>query len=113
MIEEDIFNALKGLVSNRCYPLLMPENPSYTSIIYTRISSTPENTLNGGATIDLVRFQIDSYAETYSAARTLAASVRTAMEAAAFKGLLQTDEDFFEPDVTIYRVTQDYYVWRK
>ncbi len=113
MIEEDIFNALKGLVSNRCYPLLMPENPSYPSIIYTRISSTPENTLNGGATIDLVRFQIDSYAETYSAARTLAASVRTAMEAAAFKGLLQTDEDFFEPDVTIYRVTQDYYVWRK
>lgn len=113
MIEEDIFNALKGLVSNRCYPLLMPENPSYPSIIYTRISSTPENTLNGGATIDLVRFQIDSYAETYSAARTLATSVRTAMEAAAFKGLLQTDEDFFEPDVTIYRVTQDYYVWRK
>lgn len=113
MIEEDVFNALKGLVSNRCYPLLMPENPSYPSIIYTRISSTPENTLNGGATIDLVRFQIDSYAETYSAARTLAASVRTAMEAAAFKGLLQTDQDFFEPDVTIYRVTQDYYVWRK
>jgi hypothetical protein len=113
MIEEDVFNALKGLVSNRCYPLLMPQNPSYPSIIYTRISSTPENTLNGGATIDLVRFQIDSYAETYSAARTLAASVRTAMEAAAFKGLLQTDQDFLEPDVTVYRVTQDYYVWRK
>ena len=113
MIEEQVFDALKSLVSNRCYPLLMPENPTYPSIVFTRISSTPENTLNGGATIDQVRFQIDIYSETYAGAKALAASVRTAMEAASFKGLLQTDQDFFEPDVTIYRVTQDFYVWRK
>ena len=112
-IEQDIFNALDHLANSRVYPLVMPEKGTIPAIVYIRIASTPENTLNGGATIDQIRFQVDTYANTYAEAKSLSASVRTAMESASFKGTLQTDQDLFEPDVKLYRVTQDYYVWKR
>jgi hypothetical protein len=34
------------------------------------------------------------------------------MEGALVKGTLQTDQDLFEPDLKIYRISQDYYVWQ-
>lgn len=112
-IEQDIFNALDHLASGRVYPLVMPEKSVMPAIVFLRIASTPENTLNGGATIDQIRFQVDTYANTYAEAKSVSASVRTAMESASFKGTLQTDQDLFEPDVKLYRVTQDYYVWKR
>lgn len=113
MIEETIFNTLKTLVSNRCYPMVMPQNPTLPAIVYTRVASSPQNVLEGGSTIDQIRVQVDSYATTYSAAKSLAVSIRSAMETATFKGTLQTDQDFFEPDVKHYRITQDFYVWER
>jgi len=113
MIEQQIFDALKGLVSNRCYPIMMPEKPTFPAIVYSRIANVPYNTIVSASTLDQVRVQIDIYANTYSAAKTLSASVRTAMEAASFKATLQTDQDLYEPDVKVYRVSQDFYVWDK
>lgn len=113
MIEQDLFNALKGLVSNRVYPLVMPQSPTYPAIVYNRIAVNAQNVLEGGSTIDQVRFQVDTYATTYAGAKTIAAQVRVAVEAASFKGTLQSDQDFFEPDINLYRVSQDFYIWEK
>jgi|LakMenEpi03Aug12_release.lakeMendotaPanAssembly.Ray.scaffolds.fasta_scaffold669702_2 hypothetical protein len=113
MIETSIFNALKALVSNRCYPLQMPENPTYPAIVYSRIAGTPFNVLDTSASIDQVRMQVDCYALTYDGAKTLSDSVRGAMESAAFKGTLQFDTDLYESEVKVYRVVMDFYVWQK
>jgi len=113
MIEITVFDLLKSLVSNRCYPLVMPQNPTFPAIVYTRIASTPQNVLFGGTTLDQVRMQIDIYAKTYKAAKTLAKSVRTSMETAAFSATLQTDDDSFEPETDIYRVSMDYYIYER
>jgi hypothetical protein len=112
-IEQQIYTALSAIASGRVYPLVIPEKSPMPAIAYLRIASTPENTLDGGATIDQIRIQVDTYANTYAEAKTVSASVRTAMESASFKGTLQTDQDLFEPDVKLYRVTQDYYVWKR
>ena len=112
MIETSIFDALKNLVSNRCYPLLMPQDPTLPAIVFSRVASIAQNKLDSGASIDQVRIQIDCYASTYDEAKTLSASVRSAMEEADFKGTLQIDVDFYEPDLKIYRVVMDFYVWQ-
>ncbi len=112
-IEQDIYNTLKTLASGRVYPLVIPEKSVMPAITYLRIAYTPENTLDGGATIDQIRIQVDTYANTYAESKTLANSVRSVMESASFKGTLQSDQDLFEPDVKLYRVTQDYYVWKR
>lgn len=113
MIEQTIFNTLKNLSGNRVYPLVMPQNPTLPAIVYSRVSINPFNRLEGGSSIDQIRMQIDVYASTYSAVKSLAESVRTAMEAASFKATLQLEQDFFEPNLNIYQVTQDYYVWER
>jgi hypothetical protein len=113
MIEQSIFDALKGLVSNKVYPLVMPQKASLPAIVYSRIANNPQNVLEGGATLDQIRFQVDTYATTFFAARLLAAQVRSAMEGAGFKATLQTEQDFFELEVNYYRISQDYYVWER
>lgn len=112
-IETTIYTALSSLASGKVYPLVAPEKVTAPYIVYSRISSTPENTLDGGATIDLVRIQVDTYANTYSAVKLLAESVRSALEGSAAKATLQTDQDLFEPDLKVYRISQDYYCWQR
>lgn len=112
-IETTIYTALSSLASGKVYPLVAPEKITAPYIVYSRISSTPENTLDGGATIDLVRIQVDTYANTYSAVKSLAESVRSALEGSAAKATLQTDQDLFEPDLKVYRISQDYYCWQR
>ena len=112
-IEADLFNSLKTLVSNRVYPLVMPQKGTLPAIVYARIANNAQNVLEGGASIDQIRFQVDTYATTFAAARQLAAQVRSAMEGAGYKATLQTEQDFFEAEVNYYRVSQDYYVWER
>jgi hypothetical protein len=112
-IETTIYSALSTLASGKVYPLVAPEKVVAPYIVYSRIASTPENTLDGGATIDLVRIQVDTYHNTYSAVKSLAESVRLALESSGAKATLQTDQDLFEPDLKVYRVSQDYYCWQR
>lgn len=111
MIETDIFDALKDLVSDRCYPLMMPQNPVLPAIVYSRQASDPQYRLEGGSSLSQVRMQIECYAKTYDEAKAISADVRSAMEEASFKGTMIFDTDFYEPDVKLYRVIHDFYVW--
>jgi len=111
MIETDIFDALKDLVADRCYPLMMPQNPVLPAIVYSRQASDPQYRLEGGSSLSQVRVEIDCYAKTYDEAKSLSAEVRSAMEAASYKGTMIFDADFYEPDVKLYRVILDFYVW--
>ena len=114
MIEESVFTALRGLVSDRVYPLQMPQLPTLPAIVYTRIANTPQNVIYGRPTLDQVRIQIDAYATTYKGAKDLAQSIRDAMETSAtFSATLQTDDDFFQTDTDLYRVSSDYYIWER
>lgn len=118
MIEEDVLTALVGSppatsADERVYALVLPDESSYPAITYQRISNVPVNSLSGSSDLDQVRVQVDCWATTYGAAKALAGEVRTAMEAAAFKGLLVTDADEFDDVAKVYRVSMDFYCWQK
>lgn len=113
MIETELFDTLTDLVDGRCYPLVMPQNPVLPALVYTRQSSDPQYRLEGGASLNQVRIEVDCYADTYTDAKALSESVRLAMEAASYKGTLIFDSDFYEPEVKLYRVVMDFYVWEK
>ena len=112
MIEQTIFETLKGLANDRVYPLLMPQNPTLPAVVYTRVGNTPQYTLDCPATLDQHLFQFDAYAETYLEAVTLADQVRTALEQSSMKGTLQTSLDFYEnAPGGLDRVSNDFYLW--
>ena len=113
MIETEIYDALKSLVNDRCYPVLMPQNTPYPALAYSRQASDPQYRIEGRASLTQVRISIDCYAATYDEVKTLSDQIRTAMETASFKGTMIFDADFYEPDVKVYRVLMDFYVWEK
>ena len=126
-IEKVIYSKLSGdsdvsaLVATRIYPVNLPQKPTYPAIVYTRISGERAYSLGGPSDLASPRFQIDCFASTYSAAKDLASKIRSAIN--GFRGtvagvlvqgvFLENDNDIFEDDFSVYRVSSDYFIHYK
>ena len=118
MIDELVLLALKGSppatsAGDRVYKAPGEPGMTYPAITYQRIANQPVYSINGSSGIDRVRFQVNCWAATDGAARTLAAEARTAMEGASFKATLETDADDYDEGAKLYRVVMDFYCWEK
>ena len=120
MVEQEVLTALTAgspsptAAGDRVFALVLPQKVAAArvpAVSYQRVSNIPVVSLDGHSGLDHVRMQVDSWAGTYGAAKSLASEVRTAMTAAGFKGLLATDHDEFEPETGFYRVSADYLCW--
>lgn len=111
MIEGDIQAVLAPLVTGGCWPLVAPELTPRPYIIYQVISNPTQNTLDGDAGISNRRVQVDVWADSYGAAKGLAASITAAMKTAPFVNIKIGDNDLYEPEVKIFRVSMDFSVW--
>ena len=112
-MEEVIFAELSHLVASKVYPMAAPSNTTAPYMVYSRVAVTPEHNISGSASVDLLRMQVDIYAKDYSQVKQLAADARLSLESGAGKATLQSEIDLFEPDLPIYRVSQDYYFWKR
>lgn len=79
-VESNLFDALKGLVSNRCYPDVAPSNTVRPFITFQQVGGTAANFLET-AVVGLrnARFQVTCWADTRVAAAALARSAEDAM----------------------------------
>lgn len=119
-LEEKIFDqlsadtAIAAAVSTRIYPVIAPQNAAYPHVTYQRISGGQVNSLDGYGGTENPRIQIDCWAETYAAAKSLAKAVMDSMlEATAFTALMISDQDLSELDQPIYRVSMDFSCWHQ
>lgn len=117
-LEPKIYTALSGdsavsaVVSTRIYPMVLPQDVTLPAITYSRISGGQVNSMGGFSNLENPRVQVDVWAATYTAAKTLAALVHTAMGGATtYSAILISDMDLFEDDTKIYRVSMDFSVW--
>lgn len=128
-LEESIFTRLtvdhtgtKGLITARCYPVSLPQEPTFPAVTYWRVSSPGQLQAFGGPVgLAIVRFQIDCWDDDYKGARALAAQVRLAMD--GFSGLLggstgvQTSVsveggmDDYDPTTGWYLSSVDVVIW--
>jgi hypothetical protein len=118
VLEESIFAhlstvaALTTHVSTRIYPMMMPQNVTLPAISYQRISNAPQYSMSGPCGMDNPRIQVDVWTTGYGAAKAIGDQVRKAMNTAtAFKAVQLSDQDMFEPDLEIYRVSMDFSCW--
>lgn len=104
--------AVSALVGTRIFPVVMEEKGAWPRISYQRISGGFISSLSGYCGLEHPRIQVDCWARSYSVAKELAVKVRAAMAgAASFQSRMISDQDFYEPDVNIYRVSLDFYCW--
>jgi hypothetical protein len=106
---------VKG-ITTRCYPVMIPQSPTYPLILYARISGVRDHHLQGPSGLVRTRLQIEAWAETYAGAKTLATAIRGALDGytdltnGVGSCLLDNERDIYEPELSIYRVVHDYLI---
>ena len=113
MIQEQLQAVLAPLVAGRSFPNLAAQDTALPYIVYQRVVSVTHNTLQGTTDLQNTRVQIDVYAKTYASAQQLAAAVRSAMSTASFTNLQISDQDFYEAEARLHRVSLDYSIWSR
>ena len=109
-IEAQLQTLLGNLCSGRCYPLIAPEGTVSPFITFQKVSGIPDMDLDGPGR-ENCRFQFDVWGTTYSAAKTLAESAKTAMVGASFSNTPIMAMDLYEEVSKEYRVMLEYYIW--
>ncbi|WP_025917674.1 DUF3168 domain-containing protein [Herminiimonas sp. CN] len=108
-IETSISAALSALVAGRVYPAgSVPATPTAPYIVYQSITDRPENTLSSGVIKRNKRVQIDGYAGTYAAMKTLETGIQAAMPSIGTELMTQ---NLYEPDTKLNRTLQEYSCW--
>lgn len=132
VLEEGLFSylstygALVALISDRVYPLRIPQNAVMPCLTYQRIS-TPRILTHqtSGATGDLAhpRFQFDAWGATLAAVKAITdvlraalngktGSIGTAPNAFTIQAALVEDESpEYNPETKLYRCRSDYFIW--
>lgn len=111
--------AISNIVSDRIYPMPLPQHATLPALTYTRISTVRTYSLEADMRKARARIQIDSWATTDAVAYQLARAVRHAMS--GFYGsmsgtqvhliTIEDERDFFESQagiVGLVRVSQDH-----
>lgn len=94
----------------RIYPDVAPDDVARPFIIYSLIHGERPVAFDGVANLRNGHVQIDVYADTLSAARTLADHAVDALEAGANLGSA-TDSSGYEEDINLHRIIIDASLW--
>lgn len=113
-IEADLFNAIKGLVSNRVYPDVAPLGAVKPYLTYQQVGGDAVNFVDPTAPSKKNgRFQINVWGTTRSAVATLARQVEDTLRGTA--GLQTTvlgaPVATYEQDTQLYGSRQDFSFW--
>jgi hypothetical protein len=113
-----IFSLLTSLNSAKVYPNVAPQSEALPLIVYNIITNVPTNKKDGVSPLDTVRVQVSIFASTYTAACTLAASVRAALDGQ--RGTIGTvnvdhitfdsERDGYTEGADEYMIVQDYFL---
>ncbi len=110
-LQTSLQTALSGLASGGAWNLRAAQNTAPPYLVWQRIISSTNNSTTGASSVQNTRVQIDAYAGTYPAAETLANAIEAAIAACGIAGIKLSEQDFFEDDTKLYRVSQDFSLW--
>lgn len=69
-----------ALVASRIYPVVLPQEPTYPAITFSRVSSQRIEGVHTNPGMATVRIQITCWASTFDSAKSVAEQVRLALE---------------------------------
>lgn len=85
--------AIAALISDRAYPLELPQVPLYPCVVFTVVSAPTTHTHSGRRRLEPIRVQFEAFGETYD-------------DAVAVKDAIRTTLDLFRGDVNGVRVSR-------
>lgn len=117
MIQEDMYSLVSGATSPIAdvHPVRVPQNVAYPAVTLSR--QTTSRDMNFTEVENFVRsvFQVDIYAPRYTAAASLAESIKSALNnhrEGAIHGIrLDFELDASEDTADLFHILQQYTVW--
>lgn len=130
MIESAIYSLLSNdpgiaaLIQGGIWPVLMPEQVDYPAISYFCVDSPSVQTLLEASGLAHPRFQVNAWANDYTASKRVIEAVRLALDginsmtistasgAVQVRGIRWEDErDTYEHETRTFRTMRDFIVW--
>jgi hypothetical protein len=112
----DVIAALQALLQplaagGAWYAFRRDQTPADEYIVYQRVVSVPNVSMQGASNLQPTRFQIDIYAKAMQRAVSIEAALLTAVAGAPFPCVPVLVRDFYEADTGLYRLSRDFTVW--
>lgn len=112
-------DATVAAITTRVYPNFIPQAPTYPLIVYQKITGYRDHALTGPTGKAHPRFQVEAWAETYSAAKALANAIREALDGKALSSgsvvigssIIQSERDWYEDAAEAHRIIMDFNFW--
>lgn len=100
--------AVRSIVGDAIFSRVIWQGADVPAVTYQRVVRSPENHLNGPATLDRDRYQVNSWAMDEDQVDALAKAVRVALEAQNYMMDFEIDATY-EADTRRYGIRQDYF----
>ena len=111
---EDLQALLSPLASGSSwYGVNTTEPPAYPFIVFNRVSSTPNVSLQGPSDLQNTRVQIDIFSRSPAEAVSIESALEAAMAAWSVTNVPLSSQDMYEDAVKAWRVSKDYSVWAR
>ncbi len=109
-LQTELQAVLAPLATGGAWNLRTAQNTVPPYIVWQRVVSTINNSTLGASDVQNTRVQIDAYAREYPAVDALACAIAAAV-GGGFNGVKLSEQDFFEDETKLYRISQDFSVW--
>ncbi|MCK6052505.1 DUF3168 domain-containing protein [Moraxella osloensis] len=110
---QQLYPILSPLVGGRVFPMQRWEGADSANpyIIYSKVSSIPDNTMDGFSGHEYVRVQIDIYHEDYDELDALAIQVIDAISTGIPLSEFLNRQELPDDDTGLYRQSMDWQLW--
>lgn len=109
---EDVQALLNPLAAGGCwYGVNTTEPPNYPFIVWQRVVSTSNVTLQGASNLQNTRIQIDIYSRQISEAVAIENALEAVFANSTIGNVPISSQDMYEDAVKAYRIMKDYSVW--
>lgn len=110
-LDERIQALLAPLSAGGAHQDVAPQGVVKPYIVWLFVVSPVNNTLAGASNVQNTRLQIDAYATTPAARKTLNDAIVAAMAGAAFSNVQITGQYLFEAETKLFRALLEFSVW--
>jgi hypothetical protein len=111
---DDLQTVLAALVPSggAHYQVNVKKLPVLPYIVYMRIVSVPNVTLQGSSALQNTHFQIDIYSKGIAAAEAISKALLPALEAGPWKSVVErASRDMYDFEARLSRISRDFSIW--